>query len=148
MRDPFVDNIFFTATLIELVARKTQNTRRYVAEKLGMDGIAKVYQFADVNHCLSMDQNCDELIRTYGLMPGTFAPEKDAETVPSPFAIGQNYAWMVQDLQPDPNKYPETLYNILTSKISEWMTFYDNAFYYSPVDYLVGAYKALQKGNA
>ena len=91
-----------------------------------------------------MEQNCDEIIQKFGIEPGVFAPEAAVKQAPSPFAIGQNYAWMVQDLQPDPNKYPETLYDILVSEISDRMTRYNNAFFYSPVEYLVGEYLALK----
>lgn len=143
MRAPAVDDIFFTATLIEIVARETKNTRRYVAEKLGVQGIAKIYQFADVSHCLPMEQNCDELIRDFKIEPGIFAPEAAVENPPSPFSIAMNYAWMVEDLEPDPRKYPETLYEILVSEISDRMTRYNNAFFYSPPEYHVAEYKAL-----
>lgn len=144
MSSQAVDNIYFAATVIEIAARETKNTRRYVAEKLGVDGISQIYQFAEVSHCLSIEQNCDELIRDFGLTPGTFNPEAKVSNPPSPFNIAQNYAWMVEDLQPDPDKYPETLYEILVSKISDWMTLYDNAFYYSPTDYQVGEFLALK----
>lgn len=148
MRDPFVDDIFFTATLIEIVARETKNTRRYVAEKLRINGIDQIYRRANVSHCLSMEQNCDELIQNFEIETGSFAPEDAVKQAPSPFAIGQNYAWMVQDLQPDHSKYPETLYDILVSEISDRMTRYNNAFFYSTVEYLVGEYLELKQAKA
>ena len=56
------NDIYYTASLLEYLSRKTKNRRADVARLLGVKGIAGVYEFAEVNHCLSFDQVADELI--------------------------------------------------------------------------------------
>ncbi len=43
-REPKKDNdLFFTCSLIEYIARKTKNTKKYVVDKLGKKNIEKIY---------------------------------------------------------------------------------------------------------
>lgn len=142
MRD-YQDDIRYTAALIEYTARKTKNKRSFVAEKMGTEGIRKCFHFADVNHCLPMEQVADETIEQYCIPNGSFDPESNAKHPPSYIGIGKNYANIVIGIETDPEKYPDELYKVLTSKISEWMTDYRSAFYYSPTDYMLYEYKAL-----
>ena len=37
------NNLFFTCSFIEYVARKTRNTKKYIIEKLGKEKIKKIY---------------------------------------------------------------------------------------------------------
>ena len=141
------NDIYYTASLLEYLSRKTANRRGDVAKALGVKGIAGVYEFADVNHCLPFEQVADELIEAYHIPQGDYAPEQyftdRGAQPPAPARIGKSYANLVCDIQPDPQKYPQALYNILCSKISEWMTDYYSAFYYSPKDYILYRYKLL-----
>ena len=75
---------------------------------------------------------------------GDYSPESTASKVPSASDIGKVYMRLVEDAQPDPTKYAEELYCILKSKISEWMTVYHSAFYYSPRDYVLQSYLEMQ----
>lgn len=141
----YQNDIFYTASLLEYLARKTKNTRKTIAEKIGIDGIREIFRYADVNHCLSFEQVSDELIEQYQIDTGDFAPEEEISSPPDFLAIGQNYANIVVDSEEDPNKYPETLYEVFCSKVAEWMTLYDNAFFYSPRDYLALEFNALKQ---
>lgn len=135
--------IFYTAALLEYTARKTQNTRAYIATQIGLAGIKEIFDFADVSHCLSFEETSDELIEKYHVAQGDFAPEKEVASPPDFLSIGQNYANIVTDCESEPEQYPDVLLSVLCSKISTWMTLYDNAFFYSPRDYQAMEYKAL-----
>ena len=137
------DDIFYVASLLEYIARHTMNHRKDVATAIGVQGMKDLFSDAEVDHCLSFEQVCDEVIERYNLTNGDFAPEKDVETPPYFLSIGKNYARLVANAQPDETKYPEELYRILCSKISEWMCDYKSAFYYSPSDYLLYEYQSL-----
>lgn len=145
------NDIYYTASLLEYLSRKTKNRRADVARLLGITGIAGVYEFADVNHCLSFEQVSDELIEAYHIPQGDYDPERyftdRGEEIPAPTRIGKSYANLVCDIQPDPLKYPQALYGILCSKISEWMTDYYSAFYYSPRDYILYRYELLREAQ-
>ncbi len=142
------NDIYYTASLLEFLARRTKNRRSDLARKLGKSGIDSIYQYADVNHCLPFEQVADELIETYHISEGTYFPEaifqETGSTSPSPTQIGKSYANLVCDIQANPEQYPATLYDVLCSRISEWMTDYRSAFYYSPRDYILYRWELLQ----
>lgn len=142
------NDIYYTASLLEFLARRTKNRRADLARLLGVEGIASIYRYADVNHCLSFDQVADELTAAYRIPEGTYYPEAlfqaTGTPAPKPTQIGKAYANLVCDIQPDPDQYPAALYAILCSRISEWMTDYRSAFYYSPRDYILYRWELLQ----
>ena len=37
------NDLFFVCSLIELIARKTKNTKKYIIKKLGKEQIKKIY---------------------------------------------------------------------------------------------------------
>lgn len=145
------NDIYYTASLLEFLARRTKNRRADLARMLGKEGISALYHYADVNHCLPFEQVADELIETYSISEGTYFPEAifrmPGAAAPSPRQIGKSYANLVCDIQADPEQYPATLYDVLCSKISEWMTDYRSAFYYSPRDYLLYRWELLKNAG-
>ena len=55
--EPQKDNdLFFTCSLIDYIARKTKNTRRDVVNALGKERVAKIYDLADVYHSDNLDR--------------------------------------------------------------------------------------------
>ena len=138
------NDLFYTASILEYTARATRNKRSVIAECIGVQGIQAILNHAGVNHCLPFSQVAEELIQDYGIPTGTFAPEDRAEKVPSASEIGKVYMRLVEDAQSDPRKYPEELAAVFQSKISEWMTEYESAFYYSPRDYVLDCYREIR----
>lgn len=61
--EPQKDNdLFFTCSLIEYIARKTKNTIQEVVKKLGEENIKKIYELAEVYHCENIEKVSDEFI--------------------------------------------------------------------------------------
>ena len=56
------NDLFFTCSLIDYIARKTKNTRADVVNKLGKDRIEKIYDLADVYHSDKIDRVIDDFI--------------------------------------------------------------------------------------
>ena len=142
----YEDDIYYTASLLEFLARSTHNRISDVAQALGIDGISWIYEFANVNHCLSFEQVSDEMAERYHLKNGTFdalASKPEGIREPSFLSIGRSYSDLVVDVEKDPAKYPEALYKILNSPISKEMSNYRSAFFCSPRDYLYYAYQDL-----
>ena len=48
--DPKENDLFFTCSLIDYIARKTKNKRSVVVNALGKELIAKIYELADIYH--------------------------------------------------------------------------------------------------
>ena len=56
------NDLFYTCSLIDYIARKTKNTRADVVNKLGKQRIDKIYDLADVYHCDNIDRVSDDFI--------------------------------------------------------------------------------------
>ena len=72
MTDKERNDYFYVCALIEYIARKTKNHRGDVVKKIGEEGIKKLLQDAEVNHCLSFEQVSDEVIDYYKILSGNF----------------------------------------------------------------------------
>ncbi|MBR2131821.1 MAG: hypothetical protein IKB09_03010 [Oscillospiraceae bacterium] len=141
------NNLFYTASILEYTARRTKNKRAVIASLIGTGGVRSILECAEVNHCLPFSQVADELIQDYRIPSGRFAPEDHVTKVPSSSEIGKVYMRLVEDAQPDQEKYPEELVAIFTSKIADWMTEYQSAFFYSPRDYILECYREIQQNG-
>ena len=105
------NDVYYVAALIEYVSRKTKNRRRYVVKKIGMEGIRHLLEDANANHCLSIGQVSEEVVEDYGIEMGEFdSVGKCQYKVPGYLPIGKNYARLVEDVESNPERYPEALY--------------------------------------
>lgn len=67
-RESSKDNdLFFTCSLIDYIARKTKNTRMDVVNTLGKKRIEKIYDLADVYHSDNIDRVSDDFIVESGM---------------------------------------------------------------------------------
>ena len=66
------DDIYYVCTMIEFVARVTNNRRKDVIKKLSKKNIEHQLRVAEVNHCLSLEQVSDEWIEQYGITTGNY----------------------------------------------------------------------------
>ena len=140
------DDVFFTATVIECAARTTKNTRRRIAEALGVDGIAHQIEFADVNHCLPLAQAAYELVEDYHIEDGnTDTVSTCLYKVPSVTAIGKFYMRLTIRLSSSPDEWAKRLYEVLTSPLSDLISDFNSAMYYTQTDELLYFYEKLTK---
>ena len=64
------NDLFFTCSLIEYIARKTKNKRSDTVDCMGRTAIEKIYDLADVYHSDNIETVSDEFIEKYGLKEG------------------------------------------------------------------------------
>ena len=62
MEEKKENDLFFTCGLINYIARKSQNRRIYVINKLGRERIEKIYDLADVYHSDNIEQVTEDFI--------------------------------------------------------------------------------------
>ena len=134
------NNLFFTASLIELIARRTNNTKSYVVEKLGKETINKIYTLAEVYHSENIDKIVYDFINEFDIQKGDYILNiKDGS--PSYWDIGRVYQRLVNKIDSNPNNYVDTLYEVLTSWIIKYIDNYDSSLYYENPDYIYECYK-------
>lgn len=136
------NDVYYTASLIEFIGRKTRNRRSIVAQRIGIDGIADLLENADVNHCLTMEQVSDELIEEYDIQSGSFDSVAECKfSVPSETRIGKVYARLVIELSPSENAYAEKLYEVFTSSLADAISDFNASLYFAPADEIAFYYE-------
>lgn len=63
--DPKSNDLFFTCSLIDYIARKTKNRRSTIVNTLGKSMVTKIYELADVYHSDNIDRVSDALFEAY-----------------------------------------------------------------------------------
>ena len=60
--NPRDNDLFYTCSLIDYIARKTKNVRATVVNQLGKKRLEKIYDLADVYHCDNIERVADDFI--------------------------------------------------------------------------------------
>lgn len=141
MTDKEKNDLFYVCSLIEYIARATKNKRGAVVEALGEPGIKKQLYDAEVNHCLSFEQVCDEIVSAYRIEPGNFDTIANCKyAVPDFMDIGKLYCIMVEDCA-KPGEEAAELFRIFSSFISDEISDFNTDLYYQNPNYLECSYR-------
>lgn len=136
------NDYFYVCSLIEYIARQTQNRRGVIVNALGRDGIEKQLYDAEVNHCLTFEQVGDEIIERYHISKGEFDTITDCMyTVPGFMDIGKLYSIMIEDCA-ETGKEVDELMKIFSSFISDEISNFQSDLYYQNPSYLECSYQA------
>lgn len=135
------DDIFYVCTMIEFVARATNNRRKDVVKRLSKKNIEHQLRVAEVNHCLSYEQVSDEWIEQYGILSGNFNTIKECKyAVPSVNSIGRVYQQLVVSTT-EVNEEAQAIIDVFSSFISDEISNFNSSVYYSSPDYLKCSYE-------
>ena len=142
MTDKERNDLFYVCALIEYTARKTKNHRGDVVRKLGRKGIERQLKDAQVNHSLSFEQVCDEIVEQYRLTEGSFDTVSDCKyDVPSYTDIGKLYAIIIENCMEDEDK-AKMIESVYSSYISDEISKFDTDLYYQNPDYIKESFLA------
>ena len=144
MGEPQKENdLFFVCSLIEYIARKTNNTKKYTVEKLGKEKIKKIYDLAEVYHSENIEKVSDELIDEAKIENGNYDIISECEyNVPTYWDIGKVYKRLIVMLSNnDEKKYIDTAIEVLSSWIIEKIDNYNSSMYYENPSYIYECYK-------
>ena len=142
-REPAKDNdLFFTCSLIDYIARKTKNTRAEVVNALGKENLAKIYDLADVYHCDNIDRVSDDFIRDAQIKTGEFDNVAECKyAIPSYWDIGKVYKRLIKSVaEHKEEEVIETLIKVYNSFISSKIDDYNSSMYYENPSYLLECY--------
>lgn len=140
--EPKKDNdLFFTCSLIEHIARKTKNTKKIVIEKLKKENIEKIYNLAEVYHCENIEKVSDEFIEKANISIGEYDILKGCKySIPTYWDIGKVYKRLIIMLSNNPEEYIDILIQVLSSWIIEKIDNYNSSMYYENPDYIYQCY--------
>jgi hypothetical protein len=142
-REEKMDNdMFFSCSLIDYIARKTKNERKVVINAIGKEKLLHIYELADVYHSENIDKISDELIEDYNIKIGDFDNVKDCKyNVPTHWDIGKVYKRLIIELCKTNGKEPiNALIEVYNSWISDKIDNYNSSMYYENPSYIYYSY--------
>lgn len=136
------NDLFYTCSLIDYIARKTKNTRADVVNKLGKQRIDKIYDLADVYHCDNIDRVSDDFIEEAGIQEGKFDNVGDCKySIPSHWDIGKVYKRLIKAVaEYEKIDVIDALIEVYNSFLSDKIDDYNSSMYYENPSYLLECY--------
>ena len=136
------NDLFFTCSLIDYIARKTRNTRADVVNALGKKRLEKIYDLADVYHSDNIERVSDDFIREADIESGNFDNVKDCSySIPSHWDIGKVYKRLIKEVAKKSGiETIDALIEVYNSFISPKIDDYNSSMYYENPSYLLACY--------
>lgn len=136
------NDLFFTCSLIEYIARKTKNKRSDTVDVLGRASIEKIYDLADVYHSDNNETVSDSFIEKSGLKEGTFDNVSDAKyAVPSHWDIGKIYKRLILGISREKGlSVMDSLFEAYHSFVTDKIQDYNSSFYYDAPQNILNAF--------
>ena len=136
------NDLFFTCSLIDYIARKTQNTRADVVNALGKNRLEKIYELADVYHSDNIDRVSDDFIEEASIKNGGFDNVKECKyAIPSYWDIGKVYKRLIKSVAAEEKTgIIDALMKVYNSFISNKIDDYNSSMYYENPSYLLECY--------
>ena len=140
------NNLFFTCSFIDYIARKTKNTRSDVVNKLGKEKLQRIYELADVYHCDNLDHVSDDFIAEAEIKDGNHDNVGLCRyRIPSHWDIGKVYKRLIKQVAESENiSVIDSLINVYNSFISPKIDDYNSSVYYENPSYIYEYYKENQ----
>ena len=137
------NDLFFTCSLIDYIARKTKNTRATVVEKLGRERLEKIYDLADVYHCDNINRVSDDFIQEAGITTGTFDNVAECRyAIPTHWDIGKVYKRLIKQVAANEQiDVIDALMKVYRSFISPKIDDYNSSVYYENPSYIYECYR-------
>lgn len=140
--DRYENDLFFTCSLIDYIARKTKNKRAAVVDALGRLTVTKIYDLADVYHSDNLDRVSDDFILHAGIKEGSFNNIADTKySVPSHWDIGKVYKRLILGIARERNMpIIDALFEAYHSFVSDKIEDFNSSFYYDAPQNILNAY--------
>lgn len=136
------NDLFFTCSLIDYIARKTKNTRTDIVNALGRETVAKIYDLADIYHSDNIDRVSDDFIELAGITGGTFDNISSARySIPSHWDIGKVYKRLILGISREKGiDIIDALFAAYNSFVSDKIQDYNSSFYYDAPQNILNAF--------
>ena len=123
------NDLFFVCSLIEYIARKTKNKKKYIVDAIGKEKITKLYKLADVYHSENIDKVSDEIIEESNIKLGNYELKLNDEKRPTFWELGRIYERLIVMVNDNQEEYINTLFEVMTSWIIEHLDNYNSSLY-------------------
>ncbi|WP_026394873.1 hypothetical protein [Acetobacterium malicum] len=136
------NNLFFTCSLIEYIARKTKNKRSVTVDALGRTAVEKIYNLADIYHSDNIETVSDDFIDKSNITIGSYDNISAAKyAVPSYWDIGKVYKRVILGIATEKGlPVVDALFEAYHSFVSEKIDDYNSSFYYEAPQNILNAF--------
>lgn len=136
------NNLFFTCSLIEYIARKTKNRRKDAVSALDKKNISKIYDLADIYHSDNINRVSDDFINAAEIQEGTFDNVAKCQySIPSHWDIGKVYKRLIKSVaEYEKIDVIDALLKVYKSFLSDKIDDYNSSMYYENPSYLLACY--------
>ena len=140
--DPKENDLFFTCSLIEYIARKTKNKRSDIVNTLGRTRLTKIYDLADIYHSDNIERVSDDFIEEADITEGTFDNIASAKyAIPSHWDIGKVYKRLILGISREKEMdIIEALMTAYNSFVSDKIQDFNSSFYYDAPQNILNAW--------
>ena len=137
------NDLFYICSLIEYIARKTKNTKKYIVEKLGKEIINKIYGLAEVYHSENIEKISDEIIQQCNIKVGNYdiLLTTTNKNPPTYWDMGKVYHRLIISVSKNENQYIDKLIEVLNSWIITKFDNYNSSLYFENPSYILACYK-------
>ena len=136
------NDLFFTCSLIDYIARKTKNKRNVVVNAIGKKQIEKIYDLADIYNSDNIERVSDDFIEQSGIKEGNFDNVKECNyAIPSHWDIGKVYKRLIKAVaEHEKIEVIDALIKVYNSFLSDKIDDYNSSMYYESPSYLLECY--------
>lgn len=136
------NDLFFTCSLIDYIARKTKNKRNVVVNAIGKKQIEKIYDLADIYHSDNIERVSDDFIEQSGIKEGNFDNVRECNyAIPSHWDIGKVYKRLIKAVaEHEKIEVIDALIKVYNSFLSDKIDDYNSSMYYESPSYLLECY--------
>ena len=136
------DDLFFVCTMIEYVSRTTHNRSRDVVARMSDEELMHQLRVANVNHCLSFEQVCDEWIEQFDIKEGNFDNISSCKyKVPAVTSIGKVFQRLILSVHKEDINLIEDIRKVYNSFIGAKIDDYNSSVYYENPSYIFESYR-------
>lgn len=136
------NDLFFTCSLIEYIARKTQNRRLVVVNAMGKSMVSKIYELSDIYHSDNIERVSEDFIKAANIPTGEYDNVAVAKyAVPSHWDIGKVYKRLILGIAKEKKlDIVDALFEAYNSFVSDKIQDYNSSFYYEAPQNILNAY--------
>ncbi len=137
------NDLFFTCSLIDYIARKTTNTRVDTVNALGKERLEKIYELADIYHSDNIDRVSEDFIEEAHIKKGSFDNVSECGySIPTHWDIGKVYKRLIkQAAEYEKIGIIDALIKVYNSFISPKIDDYNSSVYYENPSYIFESYR-------
>ena len=134
------NDLFYVCSLLEYIARKTNNKKKYIVEHIGKERVNKLFNLAEIYHSENIDKVSDEIIKVSNIEKGNYKLNL-IEEKPTYWDIGRVYQRLIIMIDDNKETFINNLLKVMNSWIIEKIDDYNSNLYYENPGYIYECYK-------